>query len=200
MRIFGPLSCVRPARRAHRIAMMGDAMDHGDDAPDARGARNVTGGSPVAGRVRPSARMVALLPWRDTVPPWCFLGALLSFALVAQPPPDLRSDAAITFYVSCSEGDDGAAGSLAAPFRSLTRARDATRAARGRQGLSAAVAPAEIFIRGGVCQLAEPLQLNASDSAVVWGAYQSESVLISAGLTVPPELLTHPSSNGGFSL
>lgn len=155
--------------------------------------------------------MVAL-PWRVTVPPWCFhAGAFLSFAL-AQPPPDLRPDAAgeaaaaaaITFYVSCSEGDDGAAGSLAAPFRSLTRARDAIRTARCRQGRSTAVAvavaPAEIFIRSGVCQLAEPLQLNASDSAVVWGAYQSESVLISAGLTVPPELLTHPASNGGFSL
>ena len=116
----------------------------------------------------------------------------------------LRSDdgeataAAMTFYVSCSEGNDGAAGSLAAPFRSLTRARDAIRAARSHShSTAAAETPADVFIRGGVCQLPEPLQLGASDSAVAWGAYQDESVLISGGLTVPPELLTPPAKSGG---
>jgi parallel beta-helix repeat protein len=123
----------------------------------------------------------------------------------------LRSDdeeaasAVVTFYVSCDEGDDGAAGSLAKPFRSLTRARDAIRAARSHsQSTAVAETPAAVFIRSGVCQLPEPLQLDASDSNVAWSGYHGtkfgtklESVLISAGLTVPPELVTHPAKSGG---
>eukprot|EP01052_Picozoa_sp_SAG31_P016675 SAG31_NODE_1113_length_9854_cov_2.770682_4_plen_786_part_00 len=103
------------------------------------------------------------------------------------------------FYVSCSEGNDGAAGSLTAPFRSLSRARDAVRAARSRgQGTAAAArTPAAVFIRGGVCQLAHPLQLDASDSAVTWSAFEGESVLISAGATVSPELISPPAKPGG---
>ena len=87
------------------------------------------------------------------------------------------------FYVSCGEGDDGAAGTLAAPFRSLTRARDAIRARRtATQRNKVAETPAAVFIRGGICQLSEPLQLNASDSAVVWSTFEGESVLVSAGI------------------
>ena len=93
----------------------------------------------------------------------------------------------LTFFVSCSQGDDGTAGSLAAPFRSLGRARDAIRAAR-KQSQEATEAPAAVFIRAGVCELAMPLELNAQDSSVTWSAYQGESVLVSAGLTVPDKL------------
>ena len=85
------------------------------------------------------------------------------------------SETAPEFYVSCSEGDDGAAGSLAAPFRSLTRARDAIRAARSQgQSTAAAETAAAVFIRGGVCQLPEPLHLNASDSGVAWPVQPKE--------------------------
>jgi hypothetical protein len=101
--------------------------------------------------------------------------------------------ATTAYYVSCSKGDDTAAGSLAAPFRSLARARDAIRAARSiqRSGGGSPHAAAAVFVRGGVCELAHPLELDARDSAAVWSAYQGESVLISAGITVPPSSLVH---------
>ena len=131
----------------------------------------------------------------------------LSFVVVevecSPPKHRLRSDddeaaSTTTFYVSCNEGDDGAAGSLAKPFRSLTRARDAIRATRSHgQSAAAAETPAAVYIRGGVCQLTEPLHLNASDSTVAWSRYQEESVLISAGLMLPPVLVAHPAKSGG---
>jgi hypothetical protein len=87
--------------------------------------------------------------------------------------------ASTTFYVSCSDGDDHHAGTLAAPFRTLERARDAVRSATNSP-------PSAIYIRAGVCELSVPLELTSLDSNVMWSAYQDESVLLSGGVQLKP--------------
>ena len=65
---------------------------------------------------------------------------------------------AIAVYVSPT-GDDGGPGTLAAPFRTLTRARDAV-----RQAKKSSTGPVTVFLRGGTHYLADPLTLDGDDS------------------------------------
>lgn len=84
-------------------------------------------------------------------------------------------------------GDDAAAGTAAAPFQTLGRARDALRAA-GPAGST-------VWIHGGTYSLTEPLELTAQDSGaagkpVVYRAVAGEQVWLSGGLTVPRDAFT----------
>ena len=81
-----------------------------------------------------------------------------------------------TLYVDCAKGSDAAAGSKAAPFKSLHRAQEASRAA----GAGTAV-----FIRGGTCYLPATLVLAEPDSGVSWSSYNGESVVLSGGAPLP---------------
>jgi hypothetical protein len=99
-----------------------------------------------------------------------------------------------TFVVS-NAGDDTAAGTLAAPFCTLHRARDAVRALKARSGGVVPAGGITVELRGGVYTAPVvgevPLALSAADSGrpgapIVWRARGGEAVLISAGVEIPP--------------
>ena len=84
-------------------------------------------------------------------------------------------------------GDDTAAGSAEAPFRTLGRARDALRASRNDQGQLAD--KATVVLHGGTYVFTEPFELSASDSGapkapVVYRAAEGESVWLSGGISL----------------
>lgn len=84
----------------------------------------------------------------------------------------------VTFYVSPS-GDDAAAGTEAAPFRTLGRAQQAVREV-------ARTAPVQVVLREGVYRLTAPLRFGPLDSGtaaapVTWTAYPGEHPVISGG-------------------
>ena len=78
-----------------------------------------------------------------------------------------------TFYVA-PNGDDSAAGTEAAPFATLDKARDAARAARKAE-------PAKIVLRGGTHWMQQPLTLEPEDSHMIFEAYKGESPILSGG-------------------
>ena len=97
----------------------------------------------------------------------------------------LRPLAAATFYVAV-DGSDSNAGTLAAPFKTVTRARDAMRATQCASG------GCVTLLRGGVYDLSMgALQLNASDSYTSYASYPGERAVLSgakslAGVTWTP--------------
>ncbi|MFM2092327.1 MAG: hypothetical protein RLZZ127_2816, partial [Planctomycetota bacterium] len=87
---------------------------------------------------------------------------------------------ALDFYVSPG-GRDSDPGTLQAPFRTLTRARDAVRAAN-----TTMTADITVYLRGGYHRLGETLTMTQADSGmnghrVVWCAYPGERPIISGG-------------------
>ena len=72
------------------------------------------------------------------------------------------------------------------PFRTLERARDASRELRHDGAVSG---PIRIALRGGVYRLAVPIELTAADSGtaeapLIWEAYRGERVVLSGGVEV----------------
>jgi hypothetical protein len=66
-------------------------------------------------------------------------------------------------------GSDGAAGTLAAPFATLARARDEAR--RLGRGVT-------VYVRGGTYEMPATLQLTAQDSGTVYRAYRDEKPVL----------------------
>jgi hypothetical protein len=83
---------------------------------------------------------------------------------------------AITLTVDCGSGSDDAAGTAAAPLRTLEQAH---RLLRGARGSSEKVAPASVHIKG-LCELAQPLELGAADSHVAYLGI-GDGAILSAG-------------------
>jgi hypothetical protein len=84
------------------------------------------------------------------------------------------------FHVA-PDGDDAGPGTAAAPFRTVTRARDAIRARAPLEDGAAVV------IHAGTYWLPEPLELKAEDGGaagapVVYGAARGEAVWLSGGM------------------
>ena len=84
-------------------------------------------------------------------------------------------------------GRDEAAGTLAAPFATVQRARDEVRRLRAQGKLPEA--GVFILLRGGIHRLAEPLSLTPEDSGtavgpVVWSAYPGERPVLSGGRVI----------------
>ena len=89
-------------------------------------------------------------------------------------------------------GDDGAAGTLAAPFRTLERAQTAVRAMIG-SGLPAK--GVVVWLRGGEYPITKTLALGASDSGtasatVTWSGYPGESARLVGGTSIPASAFT----------
>jgi hypothetical protein len=87
------------------------------------------------------------------------------------------------FYVSPS-GDDGNAGDLASPFRTLERARDVVRTVNGNMA-----GDIQVYLRGGTYRLASTFSLSSIDSGtngyrVRYLAYPGETPVVSGGLAV----------------
>src|SRR3546814_20410572 len=85
------------------------------------------------------------------------------------------------FHVS-PDGDDKAAGSAAAPFRSLERAQAAVRTANAHQDVT-------VIVHGGVWTRTEPLVFTAKDGgqngfAVRWRGADDARPLITGGMAV----------------
>ncbi len=92
-------------------------------------------------------------------------------------------------YVA-TNGDDKAAGTLAAPFQTLDRAQAAVRA---RQPLRA---PITVWVRAGTYYLGSPLVFTPADSGsaqapVTYAAYPNETVTLSGGVKLNPQWTTH---------
>lgn len=96
--------------------------------------------------------------------------------------------AALEVHVS-PQGDDRAAGTLAAPWRTLEGARDAVRAWRKAQPASHDEA-VTVWVHGGTYPLTRTFELTREDGGtatapVVWAAWQSQVVRVSGGREVP---------------
>ena len=106
-----------------------------------------------------------------------FFLTLLSSVLAAGAAP-------ADFYVA-TNGNDAAAGTLAAPFATLDRARAAVQALKQR----ARATPIVVMVRGGTYFLKSTLRFTADDSGsaqapVVYQAYPGETPVISGGRQV----------------
>ncbi|WP_438481713.1 right-handed parallel beta-helix repeat-containing protein [Oleiharenicola lentus] len=96
------------------------------------------------------------------------------------------------FFVAPT-GSDAANGTLAAPFKTLERARDAARELRTKPG--AASEKITLWLRGGTYPLARTFELNAtdsgtSDSPFLITAYEKEEVRVTGGMPVPATSFT----------
>ncbi|MER6582261.1 PDZ domain-containing protein, partial [Nonomuraea sp. NPDC001023] len=113
--------------------------------------------------------------------PWRLLLAatLAATGLTALSPASAQA-AGTVFHVS-PDGDDAAAGTEAAPFRTIERARRAVRAI-----LPSAPEPPRVRVRGGVYHLAEPLTFTPADSGAVYEAAPGEQVVLSGGRRLTP--------------
>ena len=97
-------------------------------------------------------------------------------ALAARPAAD---------FVVAPTGRDAAAGTVAAPFATLGRARDAVRARRGQHPQRAIT----VLVRGGVYRLDAPIEFTPEDSATaggrtVYAAWPGERPVFSGGCTI----------------
>ena len=77
-----------------------------------------------------------------------------------------------SFYVDFVKGSDGNSGSVAAPFKTVTRAQVATRAMG---------AGSSMVLRGGTHFLAAPLVLDARDAGLTMQSYPGEAAWLSRG-------------------
>ena len=92
-------------------------------------------------------------------------------------------------YFVSPTGDDANPGSLEKPFATLQRAQTAVRQQRG-----------DVFLRGGIHYLSEPLVITAEDSGtkddpVVFQNYRDEEAVVSGGVRLR-NLNWQPASNG----
>ena len=84
-----------------------------------------------------------------------------------------------TVYVDATKGSDSAAGSMAAPFKTIEKALTALRASPG---------PRTMILRGGVHYLSSTIELSPADSGMTFSAMPSgtEEAWISGGELLPP--------------
>lgn len=103
----------------------------------------------------------------------CLMGGGLNAA------PETRA----SYYVSPS-GNDGDAGTLAAPFKTIAKARDVVRANKGNM-----TGDIYVYLRGGTYFLTRPVQFDASDGGtnghqVIYKAYSGETPVVSGATQV----------------
>jgi hypothetical protein len=109
----------------------------------------------------------------------------------------------VHFHVCPTSGDDAATGDVAAPFKTLGRARDAARAVP-LSSTGSDTPRAVVWLHRGVHHLDSPLHLDHRDSHVHWSAARGElprDVLLSGGVRVPTDAVTprpgHPGQVSG---
>ena len=97
---------------------------------------------------------------------------------------------AANFYVAPT-GDDTAAGTLAAPFKTLAKAKSAV-----RTELQSGSDPINVYVRAGIYYLNSTLILTPQDGGtaarpVSYSAYQGEKVILSGGKKITPTWTTY---------
>ena len=91
-----------------------------------------------------------------------------------------QGTAQVTIFVSARSGDDGAAGTLVAPLRTLHAAVHLLRAKRGN---ASPLKPATIVLRGGTHRInGEPIVLHHTDSFLTIEAYKDEAAIVSGAV------------------
>lgn len=90
-----------------------------------------------------------------------------------------------TFYVSPTGSDTTGDGSLAAPFATVRRGVDATRAAR-----PPGAGPASVILRAGLHVLGDTVALDARDAGLTIANYPGEAAWVSGGAPVSPAVWT----------
>lgn len=115
---------------------------------------------------------------------WSMTAAALATAALTWLVPATASG--LTYYVDPRSGNDAGAGTIQAPWRTLTRARDAIRTVNSTMSDDIVV-----MIRTGTIVLTETLALDERDSghngyAVVYQAYPGEQVAIIGGRWILP--------------
>ncbi|MDP9861198.1 MULTISPECIES: PDZ domain-containing protein [Streptosporangium] len=118
-------------------------------------------------------------PWR------LLLAACVAASGLTALTPTAALAADTVFHVAV-QGDDTAAGTEAAPFRTIARAQRAVREAR-----PTATGPLRVRVRGGVYYLAEPLTFTPADSGATYEAAAGEPVVLSGGRRLAPAWTTH---------
>ena len=93
--------------------------------------------------------------------------------LLASPSPPPPHAAAVEFVVATDGSDSSGAGTLAAPYRTLARAR--------AEVLASSQRPATVWVRGGTYYLDAPLVLGPEDSNTTYAAWQDELPVLSGG-------------------
>ncbi|HYD43532.1 MAG TPA: ricin-type beta-trefoil lectin domain protein [Anaeromyxobacter sp.] len=122
------------------------------------------------------------------------IAALAALSLVAcEPGPETSGDAApagelaaavaYTFHVSPT-GHDANPGTLAAPFRTITRARDAVRTVNASM-----TGDIQVYLRGGTYELQAPIAFGPQDSGnngfrIFYQAYPGETPVLSGSVKV----------------
>lgn len=94
-----------------------------------------------------------------------------------------QAPAQAVYYISPT-GSDSAAGTLDAPFKSISRARDAVRGISGRQ-----TGDIYILLRGGTYSLSSPVEFGVNDGGnnghqIIYRAYKGEIPIISGATQV----------------
>ena len=79
-----------------------------------------------------------------------------------------EAESVAAFYIA-ENGSDTGSGSIAEPFASLTKARDAMRASSTVK---------TVYLRGGTYNVSQMLTLTAADSGVTWSSYPGEKAII----------------------
>ncbi|MFE9751050.1 RICIN domain-containing protein [Saccharothrix saharensis] len=113
------------------------------------------------------------------------IAVFVSAALLPTFGDHFQASAAVqaTYYVAPT-GDDGNPGTIAAPFRTVQRARDVVRATKGTMS-----GDIQVYLRGGTYPITGAVEFTPADSGtnghrVVYSAYQNEKPVLSAGVRV----------------
>jgi Right handed beta helix region len=96
----------------------------------------------------------------------------------------------LTLYVSSNAGNDRNPGTLAKPFLTIERARDAIRELKMRAALGTIAVT--VYLRGGIYPLTRTFALSEQDSGIsgapiTYAAYQNEEVRLSGSVKLPAE-------------
>jgi hypothetical protein len=123
----------------------------------------------------------------------CWTSILCSISTAAMNPRTSTGIQQIVFYVS-TDGDDSWSdlspnfGTILNPFATLTRARDAIRVLKQKQG-GQLLQPVTVFVRGGTYFVNETIKFDISDSGtnqtpISYKAYQNEKPVFSGGRVI----------------
>ncbi len=110
-----------------------------------------------------------------------FIAAALLPAIASPVPAAAATQA--TYYVA-PDGNDANAGTLAAPFKTVERARDIVRTVNANM-----TGDIYVYLRGGRYQVTGPIEFTPSDSGtngyrITYAAYQNERPVLDAGVQV----------------
>jgi hypothetical protein len=109
--------------------------------------------------------------------------ALFAALLTFSAPTPAAAAVQATYYVA-PNGDDANPGTIAAPFKTVQRARDVVRTVNANMS-----GDIQVYLRGGNYQISNTIEFAPSDSGtngyrITYAAYQNEKPVLSAGVQV----------------